>query len=156
MDDSRVFQERLNYLFKISSGRITNGSVVDSLGKMGCNISRPYLSQLRTGNRVHPSMKVIESLSQVFNVDVEYFFVKPVLSLAQERDNVALIEGIQQVKLRRLLLNYVGLSPSSQLILEDMATILRLSCHMRELPADDVSFGFNSRRVSKSGKKIDN
>ena len=54
-----TFAERLSRLFNTikppGRGYFTSGELVNSLNANGIRISAPYVSQLRSGNRTHPS-----------------------------------------------------------------------------------------------------
>lgn len=47
--------------------------IADGLASFGHSISRPYLSQLRSGRRTQPSEATIHAFARFFRVDVEYF-----------------------------------------------------------------------------------
>lgn len=76
-DEENLFQLQLNTLFNASKSRLTNRKVVNALLTRNCQISAPYLSQLRTGTRQNPSDEVVGALADYFGVTPAYFFTTP-------------------------------------------------------------------------------
>lgn len=74
-----TFAARLNRLFDTirppGRGPLRNFEVLRELKARGCEMSAPYLSQLRTGHRSQPNRKAMRQLAGVFGVSVEYFTV---------------------------------------------------------------------------------
>jgi transcriptional regulator with XRE-family HTH domain len=74
---NRTFAARLNRLFDTlyppGRGPYTSAEVLAALQATGITMSAPYLSQLRSGNRNHPSTATIEALADFFRVSPEYF-----------------------------------------------------------------------------------
>jgi transcriptional regulator with XRE-family HTH domain len=113
---SNSFPGRLNLLFDTvyPPGRKPHSSaeVVAALRQEGINISAPYLSQLRSGKRTHPSPATIAALARFFRIKVAYFtddayyaqLAEELMTLAHLRD-----EGV-----RRIAACTLGLSPTAQ------------------------------------------
>lgn len=132
-----VFQTRLNELFAASNRRLTNVAVIAGLLEYGCRISKPYLSQLRNGDRSNPSDEVVGALANFFGVSPGYFFTIPWNGdrhLAHAED-AAVIEQLADQNLRQLLLAANGLSETSVELLSKLAARLRISDQRRKVPA---------------------
>lgn len=71
-----TFAERLNRLFASiyppGRGPYRNIEVTRALSRRGHAMSGPYLSQLRTGQRTHPSRQTIDLLAEFFGVGSDY------------------------------------------------------------------------------------
>jgi transcriptional regulator with XRE-family HTH domain len=73
------FAERLNRLFELvlaPDGKpYTNEAVVNALAARedGLTISKGYLSELRNGKKLNPTLRHIEALADFFGVDPAYF-----------------------------------------------------------------------------------
>lgn len=72
-----TFAARLNLLFAsvYPPGRspYRDAEVADALAHLGYPMSRPYLSQLRSGRRANPSETTIHAFAQFFRVDAAFF-----------------------------------------------------------------------------------
>lgn len=129
---SATFAERLNRLFDTvyppGRGPHSSAEVIAALRAEGITISAPYLSQLRSGNRTHPSPATIEALASFFRIRHEYFtddkyfekLEKELTWLADMRD-----EGV-----RRIAARSVGLSREAQDALAAKADELRRQEHL--------------------------
>lgn len=53
--------------------RLTNKELSDWLAESGCEVSKTYLSQLRSGARTNPSTRLMEHLVGFFGVAPDYF-----------------------------------------------------------------------------------
>ncbi|MGW5309550.1 transcriptional regulator [Nocardia thailandica] len=77
-DSGPDFAWRLNELFDRPTlpGRRphTNRTVADAVTARGHRLSSPYLSQLRTGQRVNPSPRLVAALAAYFGVAPQYFY----------------------------------------------------------------------------------
>lgn len=75
--DDLSFAARLNQLFEAvhppGRGPYRDAEVADGMTRLGYPISRPYLCQLRSGQRTHPSEMTIQAFAEFFRVDIEYF-----------------------------------------------------------------------------------
>lgn len=84
------FASRLNRLFETihppGGGPLRDSDVRRELEAHGQHMSAPYLSQLRSGVRVHPHPKTICQLADLFGVRPEYF-------TGQDRAYTALMEA---------------------------------------------------------------
>lgn len=140
-DEENLFQLQLNKLFNASKSRLTNRRVVNALLTRNCQISAPYLSQLRTGTRQNPSDEVVGALADYFGVAPAYFFTTP-----QNDRNLTCSEDGQIVArlhhgaLKDLLTVADGLSAESLQVLDDLATKLRSADQRRIVPADSPSY----------------
>ncbi len=112
--DIPTFAEKLNDLFVHSVDGLTNTSVARTLTAQGCTISVTYLSQLRSGARIHPSERYLHALAEYFGVSISHFTERQSehdISTGFAHDLV-LINAIQDSSIRRLLCNAYGLSES--------------------------------------------
>ncbi|CAM5707618.1 hypothetical protein MAUB1S_05174 [Mycolicibacterium aubagnense] len=75
--DAGTVAARLNRLFDTvrppGRGPLRNYEVLDALRTRGVEMSAPYLSQLRSGRRSHPSLDMLRPLADFFGVSVAYF-----------------------------------------------------------------------------------
>ncbi|MFE5790802.1 hypothetical protein [Rhodococcus erythropolis] len=124
-DDQDAFRIRLNALFAASDRDLTNREVADAIRAKGCKLSEVYLSQLRSGARKNPSNDVLSSLAEYFELPHANLFVTRV---SEERDRLrawnhdaAVIAGLSESNLKRILTLAIGLSESKLLMLETMA-----------------------------------
>ena len=113
---SNSFTERLNLLFDTvyPPGRAPHSSaeVIAALRQEGITMSAPYLSQLRSGKRTHPSHATMAALARFFRIQAAYFtddayydkLTEELMALAHLRD-----EGVRRIAGRTL-----GLSPIAQ------------------------------------------
>jgi hypothetical protein len=110
-----TFAERLNRLFDTLKppGRdyYTSGELVSSLNAMGVRISAPYVSQLRSGARTHPSTTTIEAIAKFFRVHPEYF-TDPAYYTAVEKE-LTMMSAMRDPGVRRVVTRAIGLSPSA-------------------------------------------
>lgn len=76
-DVSASFAARLNLLFESvyppGRGPYRDAEAADTLAHLGYPMSRPYLSQLRTGRRTNPSETTIHAFAEFFRIDSAYF-----------------------------------------------------------------------------------
>ena len=131
---STSFADRLNRLFDTvyppGRGRHTSAEVIAALKSEGIAISAPYLSQLRSGNRTHPSTATINALAKFFRIKPEYFtddeyyakLDRELTWLATMRD-----EGV-----RRIAARTVGLSREAQDDVVAQAEELRRKEHLAD------------------------
>ncbi|NMM92233.1 hypothetical protein B2J88_49710 [Rhodococcus sp. SRB_17] len=141
-----VFQARLNELFTATDPRRpTNNAVAKGLLARGFRVSTPYLSQLRNGIRDSPSDEVVAALSHYFTVSPDYFFTIPWSgdrTRAQAWDT-DIVECLDDLALKKLLLSANGLSAASLELLNNLATKFRISDHRRAVSADSPSPSYN-------------
>lgn len=90
--------------------RLTNKELSDWLAESGCEVSKTYLSQLRSGARTNPSIRLMEHLVGFFGVAPDYFTAPR--ANAPDRDN-AVVDRIDMRPLRRLARTAVELSPEA-------------------------------------------
>ncbi|WP_040699658.1 helix-turn-helix domain-containing protein [Nocardia vinacea] len=132
------FAERLNKLFETvhPPGRRshTNAEVADALTNSGHPISKPYLSQLRSGQRTNPSNETMAALAKFFKVKPDYFF-NDVYAAKIDHD-LELLSQLQGYHLRRLSSRAFDLSEESQNLLATMAEKLRASEGLPAAPPD--------------------
>ncbi|WP_157388277.1 helix-turn-helix domain-containing protein [Nocardia terrae] len=103
----------------------TNGEVAAQLTAWGHPISKPYLSQLRSGLRTDPSRETIAALARYFRVRPGYFAGEAHRS-ATDADYV-LLSRLQFHTLRELSTRAYDLSEESQNLLTTMADRLRIT-----------------------------
>ncbi|AYF79111.1 transcriptional regulator [Nocardia yunnanensis] len=126
---------RLNALFEAvpapGDRPYTNVEVAAQLTAWGHPISKPYLSQLRSGARADPSRDTIAALSRFFGVRPGYFADGDPARTA----DFLLLSRLQFDTLRALSLRAFDLSEDSQNILTTMADRLRITEGLPELGA---------------------
>lgn len=134
------FAERLNTLFSTvhPPGRKphTNAEVADALAAHGHQISKPYISQLRSGQRTNPSDETVAALARFFKVKPDYFFND--IYAAKVDHDLELLTQLQGYGLRRLSSRAFDLSEESQNLLCSMAEKLRASEGLPEIPPDST------------------
>jgi transcriptional regulator with XRE-family HTH domain len=137
---SADFAARLNTLFNTvhPPGRKphTNAEVADALASGGHQISKPYISQLRSGQRTNPSDDTVAALARFFKVKSDYFF-NDIYATKVEHD-LELITKIEGYGLRRLSARAFDLSEDSQNLLSSVAEKLRVSEGLPEVPPDST------------------
>ncbi|WP_100524704.1 helix-turn-helix domain-containing protein [Mycobacteroides abscessus] len=83
------FAERLSRLFAVvhpaGRGPHTLSEVAAGLSERGVNVSIPYLSMLRSGERTNPSPELVEAIAGFFQVSPAYFY-DPSYAEAVDRD----------------------------------------------------------------------
>ncbi len=134
------FAARLNKLFSIvhPPGRRphTNAEVADALAGSGHQISKPYISQLRSGQRNNPSNETVAALARFFKVKPDYFFND--IYAAKVDHDLELLAQLKGYGLRRLSTRAFDLSEESQNLLSSMAEKLRASEGLPEVPPDST------------------
>ncbi|APA98832.1 Nucleoid-associated protein EspR [Nocardia seriolae] len=121
------FAARLNDLF--AAGHTpgarphTNGEVAAQLTAWGHPISKPYLSQLRSGLRTDPSRETVAALARYFRVHPTHLSDES--QLATTASDLALLTRLQLHGLRALSTRAFDLSEESQNLLAAMADRLR-------------------------------
>ncbi|WP_255788434.1 helix-turn-helix domain-containing protein, partial [Mycobacteroides abscessus] len=72
------FSKRLSHLFATvhpaGRGPYSLNEVVAALGKRGVEVSSPYLSLLRKGERSNPAPEIVTALAEFFQVSPAYFY----------------------------------------------------------------------------------
>jgi transcriptional regulator with XRE-family HTH domain len=137
---SADFAARLNHLFSTihPTGRKphTNAEVADALALRGHQISKPYISQLRSGQRNNPSADTVAALATFFKVKPDYFFDD--IYAAKVDHDLELLTQLQGYGLRRLSARAFDLSEESQNLLSSMAEKLRVSEGLPAVPPDST------------------
>ncbi|MFI8569323.1 helix-turn-helix domain-containing protein [Rhodococcus sp. NPDC078407] len=137
---SADFAARLNHLFSTihPPGRKphTNAEVADALALRGRNISKPYISQLRSGQRTNPSTDTVTALAAFFKVKPDYFF-DDIYADKVDHD-LELLTQLKGYGLRRLSARAFDLSEESQNLLSSMAEKLRVSEGLPAVPPDST------------------
>ncbi|CRK50369.1 Nucleoid-associated protein EspR [Rhodococcus sp. RD6.2] len=134
------FASRLNKLFETvhPPGRKphTNTEVAEALNGSGHRISKPYISQLRNGQRTNPSPETVAALAQFFKVKSDYFFDD--IYAARIDHDLELLSQLRGYGLRRLSARAFDLSSESQELLTAMAEKLRRSEGLPATPPDST------------------
>ncbi|MEV6097129.1 helix-turn-helix transcriptional regulator [Nocardia sp. NPDC051981] len=134
------FAARLNRLFEVvhapGERPHTNSEVAAQLTAWGHPISKPYLSQLRSGARTDPSRETIAALARFFRVRSAYF-ADDAYTTAADRDS-ELIARLQFHGLRKLSTRAFDLSEESQNLLTAMADRLRVTEGLPEVGGGGV------------------
>lgn len=137
---SADFAARLNALFAAvhPPGRKphTNAEVADALAERGHQISKPYISQLRSGQRTNPSNDTVTALATFFKVKPDYFFDD--IYASDIDHDLELLTQLKGYGLRRLSSRAFDLSEESQTLLTSMAEKLRVSEGLPEIPPDST------------------
>ncbi|BCK56699.1 helix-turn-helix domain-containing protein [Nocardia wallacei] len=132
------FADRLNKLFATvhPPGRppLSNAEVAANLAAAGQPVSKPYLSQLRSGQRTNPSAETIAALAKFFKVEPQYF-TDDVYAARVDHD-LELLSQLRGYNLRRLSSRAFDLSEESQNLLAVMADKLRASEGLSEFHTD--------------------
>lgn len=131
------FATRLNELFdpEPEQRAHTNGEVAAQLTAWGHPISKPYLSQLRAGERTDPSGETVAALARYFRVRPDYFLKEDFIDKSVH--DLELLTRLQFYGLRRLSTHAFDLSEESQNLLTSMADRLRITEGLPEVPARD-------------------
>lgn len=105
--------DRLNHLFESIHPRgrepYSNEEVAKAIRKQGGDISRAYLSYLRTGERTNPTMQHVHALGRFFGVTPAYFFDSQVAAEVDAQLEVAV--ALRDAGVRAVALRAAGLSP---------------------------------------------
>ncbi|RVW03150.1 helix-turn-helix domain-containing protein [Rhodococcus xishaensis] len=132
------FAARLNRLFESvhPPGRKphTNAEVANALIADGHKISKPYISQLRSGQRSNPSDETVAAFAKFFKVKPAYFFND--IYAAKVDHDLELLSQLQGYALRRLTTRAFDLSEESQSLLTTLAEKLRAAEGLPEIPPD--------------------
>lgn len=134
------FAVRLNSLFETvhppNRPPHTNAEVAESLTAGGHRISKPYISQLRSGRRTNPSECTVAALARFFKVKPDYFYDD--IYAGKVDQDMELLGRLQSYGLRRLSTRAFDLSEESQDLLSSMAEKLRASEGLPEIPPDST------------------
>lgn len=132
------FAARLNKLFDTvhPPGRKphTNAEVANALIADGHQISKPYISQLRSGQRSNPSDETVAAFAKFFKVKPAYFF-NDIYASKVDHD-LDLLNQLQGYGLRKLATRAFDLSEESQALLTALAEKLRAAEGLPEIPPD--------------------
>ncbi len=154
------FAARLNKLFETvhPPGRKphTNAEVANALIADGHKISKPYISQLRSGQRSNPSDETVAAFAKFFKVKPAYFF-NDIYASKIDHD-LELLNQLQGYGLRRLATRAFDLSEESQTLLTTLAEKLRAAEGLPEIPrtlhADHgPGESVNPARIGRNTKK---
>jgi len=111
-----AFSDRSNLLFDTvfppGRGPHTSAEVIAALRAEGIDMSAPYLSQLRSGNRTNPSAATMAALASFFRIKAAYFtddayyekLTHELTALAHMRDE----------DVRRITARTIALSPTAR------------------------------------------
>ncbi|WP_285030624.1 helix-turn-helix transcriptional regulator [Mycolicibacterium sp. lyk4-40-TYG-92] len=129
--DAATFAERLNRLFATirppGRGPYRSFEVTEALTRRGYQLSAPYLSQLRSGNRKYPSPRTAEMFAEFFGVEVEYF--DPETSYARALDaELDWLELAHDKTVRELTTALMTLTPSQRDELLDQVDRCQFDC----------------------------
>lgn len=111
------FAARLNRLFELvrplDGDPFTSAEVVDAVRAMNASISRPYMSQLRSGQRNAPSPKVLAALAAFFRVRPEFFTDDEYYRRIEQELEAAV--PVDRELIRRIAARAAELSPDSRI-----------------------------------------
>lgn len=122
------FAERLNRLFEVvhpaGRGPHTVQEVAQAVNAEGLTqVSRPYLSQLRSGQKTNPSAATAAALARFFRVRTDYFFDDD-YAAAIDRD-LEMIGRLRDSGLQRTASRALDLSPDAQDTITSLVESLR-------------------------------
>ncbi|MDX1874768.1 transcriptional regulator [Mycolicibacterium sp. 120266] len=113
--ESDNFAARLNRLFETiyppGRGPFTSTELVRELGYQGSTLSAPYLSQLRTGQRVQPSRHTLELIAGFFGIRSDYFTGEDDAYLRQLEDDLHWWQLARDPAVRQLTTALLELTP---------------------------------------------
>lgn len=135
-----TFADRLNRLFETvhppERKPHTNSEVAAALAAEGHQISKPYISQLRSGQRTNPSDETVAAFAKFFKIKPDYFFND--IYAAKVDHDLDLLSQLQGYALRKLSARAFDLSEESQGLLTAMAERLRISEGLPAVPPDST------------------
>jgi transcriptional regulator with XRE-family HTH domain len=127
MSTTHEFAARLNLLFDTvhppGRGPHTSAEVISALRGERTQMSAPYLSQLRTGQRTNPSQAAMTALAEFFRVDKRYFTDDSFYRKVSEE--LRLLASLRDDGVRKIAVRTIGLSPTAQMELICKAEELR-------------------------------
>ncbi|ATL72059.1 helix-turn-helix domain-containing protein [Nocardia terpenica] len=133
-----AFAVRLNRLFDTAHPPDrrphTDAEVAAALTASGHPISKPYLAQLRSGQRADPSEETVAALAKFFKVKPDYFDSDTYATTVDH--DLRLLSRLQGDGPRRLARRAFDLSEESQNLLISIAEKLRASEGLPEIPPD--------------------
>lgn len=100
---------------------LSNQILSAALGATGHPVSKPYLSQLRTGQRSNPSTELLLALACFFEVEFESFFGSEATPNAED---IVIAGQLRDSGLRRLIHVSADLSTDAQDYLSRIAEIV--------------------------------
>lgn len=129
-----TFADRLNRLFDAvyppGRGPHSSAEVIAALKSEGINISAPYLSQLRSGNRTHPSPATVAALAGFFRIKPEFFTDDQYFTKLDKE--LTWLAAMRNEGVRRIAARTVGLSREAQDDLAARAEELRRKEHLAD------------------------
>ncbi|MFD6197760.1 helix-turn-helix transcriptional regulator [Mycobacteroides salmoniphilum] len=121
------FSQRLSHLFATvhpaGRGPYSLNEVVAALGQRGVEVSSPYLSLLRKGERSNPAPDIVTALAEFFQVSPAYFYDAD-YAASVNRDLDWLVQ-LRDSKVREIAQRSYALSENSRQAIADMVDHLR-------------------------------
>jgi transcriptional regulator with XRE-family HTH domain len=113
---STTFASRLNRLFDTvyppGRGPHTSAEVIAALKTEGITMSAPYLSRLRSGNRMNPSTATMVALANFFRVKPAFFTDDQYFENLDAE--LSWLANVRDEGVRRIATRAIGLSPEAQ------------------------------------------
>lgn len=133
-----MFAEQLDTLCTRPERRVTNVMLWRALTDRGCDVSKPYLSQLRNGVRADPAVEIVEALADFFGVPVDYFFAppQPPDPIVCMQADIETLRDVDNAVLARLLMSVQDISLVSFSLLINFADRLRVAEGLPQFSAD--------------------
>jgi transcriptional regulator with XRE-family HTH domain len=131
--ESDSFAARLNRLFEVvyppGRGPFTGSELIRALADQGLTLSAPYLSQLRTGQRMRPSRRTVELIAGFFGIRGDYFTGEDGTYVRRLEDELGWLQLARDPRVRQLT-----------------TTLLELGSEARELAFASVEQGADGTR----------
>lgn len=113
-----TFAARLNRLFDTvyppGRGPYCSEDLVHALAMRGLRLSSPYLSQLRSGQRVKPSLEILDMIAEFFGIRSDYFTDRDEAYRRHLEDELSWLELTRNPGIRRLSTALAELDPDSR------------------------------------------
>lgn len=135
-DWSRQFAGRLRHLFETvypaGRGPLSLGEVSAGLAAQGVEVSVPYLSLLRRGERANPAPEIVAALAEFFRVDTAYFYnVEYAESVDKDLDWLV---AMRDLEVREIATRSYALSAESRKV---VAGIIERLCDVEGVSPDE-------------------
>ncbi|SKF70622.1 ESX-1 secretion-associated regulator EspR [Mycobacteroides abscessus subsp. bolletii] len=121
-DWSRQFAQRLRHLFETvypaGRGPLSLSEVSAGLAARGVEVSVPYLSLLRRGERVNPAPEIVAALAEFFQVNPAYFY-NAEYAESVDRD-LGWLVTLRDLEVREIATRSYALSPESRRVVADI------------------------------------
>lgn len=138
----KSFADRLNVLMDtipnpsgVEGRAWTNTELHDALQAIGVDVSRPYIGQLRTGQKDNPGTVYVGAIARVFGMPVSYFFDDDAAD--QFEKELKQLAALRTAGVHRLAMLARGLSAADIDQLTSIAAYIRGKNALPPIPEDD-------------------